>query len=202
LATPERISLLLTAVEQGKIKPAGISWPRKVRLMAQPDKELRNRARAIFTKNTDAEVNSGFQAALSMKGDSGNGMEIYQKHCALCHQVRNSMGVSLGPDLGTVHNWSKEAIMANTLDPNLSISSGYDLWSVELNNGESLQGIIASETPGAITVRNTGVPERTVNRKDIRSLKSLNMSAMPIDFGKHINKKEMADLLAFLKKNK
>ena len=112
------------------------------------------------------------------------------------------MGVSIGPDLGTVHNWSAVAIMANTLAPNLSISSGFDLWSVELNNGESLQGIIASETPGALTLRNTGTADKTVNRKDISSIKAMNMSIMPEGLENQINEQQMADLLAFLKQNK
>ncbi len=112
------------------------------------------------------------------------------------------MGVSFGPDLGTVHNWSAEAIMANILAPDLSISSGYDLWSVELKNGESVQGIISSETPTTITLINAGRVERTIKRADIASLKALNMSAMPGGLEKQINQQQMADLLAFLKQNK
>ena len=92
--------------------------------------------------------------------------------------------------------------MANTLAPNLSISSGFDLWSVELINGESMQGIIASETPGALTLRNTGALDKTINRRDIKSLKALNMSIMPTGLEKQISQQHMADLLAFLKQNK
>jgi len=86
--------------------------------------------------------------------------------------------------------------------PSLSISSGYDLWTVELKNGESIQGIIATETPGAITLRNNGSAEKTIKREDIKSLKALNMSAMPSGLDKLISIQQMADLLAFLKKNK
>jgi putative heme-binding domain-containing protein len=197
-----RIAMLLNAIEAGTIGETSITWPRKVRLMAQSDEVLRDKARALFTKNNDAEVNKSYQQALALKGDEVKGKEIYQKNCALCHQVRGAMGVSLGPDLGTVHNWSKEAILANTLAPNKSISSGYDLWAVELSNGETLQGIIASETPGAITFKNTGSVEKTISRKDIKSLKAQNMSVMTVGLEKQITHQEMADLLAFLKQNK
>ncbi len=202
LTNSEKIGLLLDAIEAKKILPASISWPRKVRLMAQRDDALRNRSRAIFTADNESEVTESYQSALQLKGDIENGKVIYQQHCALCHQVRGKMGVSVGPDLGTVHNWSAVAIMANTLAPNLSISSGFDLWSVELNNGESMQGIIASETPGALTLRNTGAADKTINRSDIKSLKALNMSIMPIGLEKQISQQHMADLLAFLKQNK
>ena len=170
--------------------------------MAQDNEALRDRSRAIFTINNDNEVNKAYQSALQLAGDTERGKMVYQQNCALCHQVRGQMGVAVGPDLGTVHNWSAEAIMANTLAPGLSISSGFDLWSVELNNGESIQGIIASETPGAVTLRNTGSPDRTISRKDIKSLKAMNMSIMPVGLEQQINQQQMADLLAFLKENK
>ncbi len=202
LINGERIALLLDAIEAKKILPASISWPRKVRLMAQRDEALRNRSRAIFTADNEGEVTQAYQSALQLKGEIENGKLIYQQNCALCHQVRGKMGVSIGPDLGTVHNWSAVAIMANTLAPNLSISSGFDLWSVELTNGESMQGIIASETPGALTLRNTGAVDKTINRSDIKSLKALNMSIMPTGLEKQISQQHMADLLAFLKQNK
>jgi putative heme-binding domain-containing protein len=110
------------------------------------------------------------------------------------------MGVELGPDLGTIHNWTAEIIMANILDPNISISSGYDLWNVELKNGESHQGIISSESDVAITLKNNGKLEKTINRQDIKEIKSMEISAMPSGLEKKINKQEMADLLAFLRK--
>jgi putative heme-binding domain-containing protein len=90
--------------------------------------------------------------------------------------------------------------MANIIDPNISISSGYDLWNVELKNGESHQGIISSESDVAITLKNNGKLEKTINRQDIKEIKSMEISAMPSGLEKKINKQEMADLLAFLRK--
>ncbi|MBA4056077.1 MAG: dehydrogenase, partial [Marivirga sp.] len=169
LTNDERVEILLRAIDSGKIKTTDLSWPQKVRLMAQSNDKLRDRARMLFTQNNDSEVNASYQKALEIKGDAIEGMNIYQAQCGLCHQVRGKMGISLGPDLGTIHNWSKEAILANVLAPNQSIASGYDLWAVELKNGESIQGIIASETPGAITLKNSGAVERTIRRQDINS---------------------------------
>ncbi|MBD0351948.1 MAG: dehydrogenase, partial [Flavisolibacter sp.] len=158
-----RIALLLDAIEAGKIQPATVGWQRSVRLMAQRNKTLRDRARVLLTKNEaeQMKVNQAYQRVLSLKGDPGKGKTVYNQNCSSCHQIRGSMGVPFGPDLGTVHNWSADAIMANILAPNLSISSGYDLWAVELKNGESMQGIIATETPTTVTLRNAGRVERT-----------------------------------------
>jgi putative membrane-bound dehydrogenase-like protein len=201
LTNDERIAMLLRALETGRIQTSEVSWGRKVRLMVNSNEVLRNKARELFTKTNDDEINRTYQAALEKKGDAINGKNIYQQQCALCHQVRGKIGVTLGPDLGTIHNWSKDAIMSNILAPNQSISSGYELWDVELNNGESIQGIIASETPGAITLRNVGTAEKTISRQDIKSIEALSMSIMTEGLENQISVDEMADLLAFLKSN-
>jgi putative heme-binding domain-containing protein len=203
MQTPERITLLIDALEKGKILTSSVSFSRSVRLMQQRDEDLRKRARVLFTKNQEQakEVNKEYQAALELEGDPLKGRQVYNQSCAMCHQVRGALGVSFGPDLGTIHNWKKEDIMANILDPSLSISAGYELWDVELNNGESVQGIIASETPAAITLKNNGKADRTINRQEIKSLRSLNISAMTSGLEKQIDKQQMADLLSFLRQN-
>lgn len=203
LVNQVRIGLLLNALETNKIQPGNVSFGRSVQLMQNADENLRNRARSLFTKNEEEgkKVNKEYQKALELKGDVIKGKAVYMQNCAICHQIRGGMGVQLGPDLGTIHNWIPEVILANILDPNLSISNGYDLWEVELKNGESIQGIISSETSTAITLRNNGKLERTINRQDVKSLKSLDISAMPSGLEKQITKQEMADLLAFLRQN-
>jgi putative heme-binding domain-containing protein len=79
--------------------------------------------------------------------------------------------------------------------------AGYDLWEISLNNGESLQGIIAAETSSAITIKNIGNLEKIISRQDIKSLQSLSASAMPVGLEKNISKEAMADLIAFLRQN-
>ena len=199
LTDERRIEILLKAIEEGKIAASSISWPRRVRLMTLRNENLRNRFRSIFTKNDEQDVNREYQKALQMKGSADKGKVVFVENCALCHQVRGSNGVAIGPDLGTIHNWSPSAIMANTLNPNLSISSGFDLWSIELNNGETFQGIIATESPSAITLRNVGALDKTINRNEIKSINALNMSMMPGDLNEKISIEQMADLIAFLK---
>jgi putative heme-binding domain-containing protein len=204
LADTMRIALLLDAIEAGTVQPASVGWNRSVRLMAQPNLRLRAKSRMLLTKEEEERqtVNKAYQQALTLNGNAEKGKKVFLQHCSSCHQVRGTLGVHFGPDLGTIHNWSADAIMANILAPNLSISSGYDLWSVELNSKESFQGVISSETASAITLVNAGRETRTINRKDIKSLKALNMSSMPAGLEKQINQQQMAHLLAYLKQNK
>jgi putative heme-binding domain-containing protein len=163
--------------------------------------EYRDRARALLTKQDAQRKNviDQYQSALELKGDKEKGLSVYQANCALCHQVRGKQGRFFGPDLGTVHAWASSDILTNILDPNRSIAHGYDLWNIKLNNGKTLQGVISSETPTAITISNTEGLVTTIARQDISSLTALGMSAMPADLENKIDKQQMADLIAFLK---
>jgi putative membrane-bound dehydrogenase-like protein len=196
-----RIRILVDALEKGTVHPEDISFGRSVGLMQNKDENLRNRSRAIFTKSQKdrKKVNEQYQASLSLKGNIKNGEAVYLQQCAVCHQVRGAMGINIGPDLGTVHNWVKEDILANVLQPGLSISSGYDLWEIVLQSGEILQGIIAAETPSAVMLRNQNKTDRSVNRSEIKSITAMHSSIMPAGLEKNINQQEMADLISFLR---
>lgn len=203
MESPSRMKTLVEALESGKIDPATIGWRRSVRLMTQRDIVLRDRARAFFS--ADEKRNQAIDAyapALAMKGDAGKGREVYQRNCAICHQVKGADGIAFGPDLGTIQSWPASGIMANIIDPNQSIAHGFDLWNIVLKNGELHQGVITSETPAALTLRNGDGQVMTVSREEIASQNALNMSAMPVGLEAKISHREMADLLAFLKDNK
>lgn len=196
-----RKNILLDAVESGKIQQASIGWSRSAQLMGESNDKIRNRARGLLVNKDEEKINKEFQKALELKGDFDNGKKIFQGKCGLCHQVRGAVGIAFGPDLGTIQNWLAKDIMANILAPDMSIAVGFDLWSIEMKNGESLQGIIASETSAAITVKMGPGSEKTISRQDIQSLKVMNTSLMPV-LSKQISHQEMADLLAFLRQIK
>ncbi len=199
LASEERVASLLNAIDSGRVQKASVNFYQSVRLMTNRNEKLRTRARSMFAENEEDNVNKEYRQALALTGDGIYGKSIYAKNCSMCHQVRGELGVSFGPDLGTITNWQVEGILANIVAPNLSIAAGYELWDIELVNGESVQGIISSETPAAISVKNAGAAERTINRQDIKTLKTLGISGMPSGLEKNISQQEMADLLAFLR---
>ncbi|MBX3253736.1 MAG: c-type cytochrome [Chitinophagaceae bacterium] len=192
---------LINAIASGKIQAASVGWLRSSQLMQDDDDSIRNTARALFTIKDQEKIIRDFQKALSIKGNADSGRLVFEKNCALCHQIRGEAGTAFGPDLGTVQGWLSKDIMANILEPGLSIAVGFDVREVQLNSGETVQGIIASETPGAITIKSAPGVERTLNRQDIQSFSILDMSLMP-SFSQQLNHQQMADLIAFLQQMK
>lgn len=198
LTENERVALLLHAVEKKEIGVAAIGWRRSVQLMNNGDELLRDKARKLLTQKPSDELLKGFQQVLESEGDIENGKIVYAKHCALCHQVRGSAGISFGPDLGTVHNWLARDLLANIIEPNLSIAQGYDLWEVTLKNGEQKQGMIMTQTASTINLRMSPGNEMLINRQDIEQIKSMSMSLMP-SLAEQITPSEMANLIAYLR---
>jgi putative heme-binding domain-containing protein len=113
--------------------------------------------------------------------------------------VSSQYGKAFGPDLASIRNRDAQFIMADILDPNRSIADKYEMWTIVKKNGEKLNGIIASETPGTITTHNIGAQEIVISRSDIKTMEASDTSAMPVGFEASVSVKEMADLLSFLK---
>lgn len=201
LGSEPRIILLLQALEDKVIDPSVISWPRQVGLMANGNEELRLWARRLLSgeNSSEQEVIKDYQEALTLTGDPDKGQQLFAQHCAVCHQIGGKNGTFYGPDLATIRNRRPESVMADILNPNLSIADGYDIWNIELKSGETVQGLIASETPTSITVRNYGGSETTIARTDISDLTAMGTSVMTAGFNQLIDKQQMADLLAYLR---
>lgn len=208
----KRIAILLEALQSGRIATSMIGWPRSVRLMAgrwpipdgtttAEDSALIKKARALLSRKETPkkELIKEYYASISYGADKAEGKKVFSANCGLCHQLNGMQGVKLGPDLSTVRNWNHAELVTKILDPNQSIKGGYELWDITLVSGELLQGIIASETPAAITINNVNTVPRIVARKDIKSISSSGMTIMPTGFEKQISKEEMAGLIAYLK---
>lgn len=199
-----RVTLLLDAVEKKVIDPASIGWPRSVGLMAQGNAVLKSRSRALLTQKDDGrqEIIQKYTPALAIAGSVNRGRSVFTRSCSACHQVGGKGGTPYGPDLGTIRNRSPESILQDIINPNRSIADGYDMWSLEMASGETVQGLIVTETPSALTIRSYGDPETVIARQNIRSLKSLGMSVMPAGLESQITPEDMSHLLAFLKQGR
>ena len=194
---------LLMHVEAGSIQPSSIGWDRTVRLMRDTEGDLKAKARALLSEPPGVReaVVQEYMASMEESGDIEAGHLVFETVCSTCHQVGGTGGTAFGPDLGTIRHWSPAALVASILTPQKTITDGYGLWSVELNDGTNFTGLIAAESPAAIELRQLGQPDRAILRNDIRSLTSLNLSAMPNGLEAQLSKQEMSDLIAYLRFN-
>ncbi len=195
-----RQKLLLAALKSGDVQPWMLSFRQKNRFIMNPDPAVRAEARPILEqtpKDREAVVKK-YQAALDMKGDANDGKHIFETVCSKCHRF-NGVGHDVGPDLGTVRNQPKQALLTDILIPSKSIAQGYESYVVETIEGGNYDGVIGPQTPSTITLKHEDGKEDVIQRRDIKTMYATNLSAMPADLEKQITVKQMAGLLEFLK---
>jgi putative membrane-bound dehydrogenase-like protein len=199
LARPEGARALLTAVQAGRV-PAADLFGRRRQLEANSDAEVRRLVIAVFGSATPsrAAVVKKYEAALSLPASMERGKSVFAKHCAACHRIANE-GPQVGPDLRAVlANKTKLGLLSDVFDPNRDVDPRYLEYQAQLADGRAVIGLVAAETPAALTLRRSGGVEETVLRRDLEALRSSGISLMPEGLEKNLSPAETADLLEFL----
>ncbi len=93
---------------------------------------------------------------------------------------------------------STEALLIAVLDPNRDVDSRYLAYNAALVDGRVLNGLVASESGNALTLRSQDGKEETVLRNDLEELRGTGQSLMPEGVEKDIPPDDLADLLAFV----
>jgi len=196
-----RVPVLLEAVKAGTVPAWSLGPAHTQQLLQSHDPAISSLAQSLLGEAAQSDrkaVYNRYLPALTMKGDVQKGRQVYVRVCSECHKLGDT-GSEVGPDLRTVTTHYKEALMADILMPNLNIESGYEEYLVEGNDGQSITGILAKETPTTITLRRRKGEEDTVLRSSIKSMRSLSVSPMPEDLDKNVSVEQMADVIAYVK---
>jgi len=199
LQDPGRFPQILKALQQEEVQSWTLNFSQKRRLLMNRDPKIRDSARAILDEKPgerDAVVKR-YQVALSTDGDSARGKRVFQEICAKCHKL-DGIGAEVGPDLGTVRNRPASILLNDILIPSKSIAQNYEAYIVERVSGGMSEGVIGSQTPTSLTLRQEEGKEILIPRSDIKRMYAANLSAMPADLDRQISVRQMADLLTFI----
>ncbi|MBD3675791.1 MAG: c-type cytochrome [Planctomycetaceae bacterium] len=195
------VPFLLDAVEAGKV-PAGEIQAHHRRILARhKDADLKKRINTVLA-STAAEdrkpVLAKYQAALKMTSDPKRGRAIFEKNCTACHRI-GKLGVNVAPDIADSRTAKPEALLTNILDPNRAIDNNYFSYTIVLDDGKVLTGIIANETGNSVTLKQPENKTVTILKDNIEEMKSDGVSLMPNGLEKNITIQDMADLISFIK---
>ncbi|MBL9179866.1 MAG: DUF1080 domain-containing protein [Verrucomicrobiaceae bacterium] len=134
--------------------------------------------------------------ALAPKGDAANGKAL-SALCMACHQIGNAGG-QIGPNLSGAGAMGLEAVLRNILTPNAAMEPGYRIYRVEMKNGDLIDAFFVSEDKDATIIRQPGLPDRRLNKADIRGTQFIRRSLMPEGLLDALPDQQVADLLAYL----
>ena len=192
---------ILKQVEEKTLNPANIKWPTKLSLLNHGNDEIKSTARKLLVEQFELkdEAYLDYQHALSEQGNRQAGKEVFKKACSTCHQMAGQLGINYGPDLSSIRNRSKMAILNDILYPNKAIADGFGLWEVEDNDGKIIAGILAEEGNNQLLFRLASGQEVEVNRQAISKLSQLEQSGMPDGLSQQVPPEEMRDLISYLR---
>ncbi len=202
LRRPEGVAAVLERMEKGALRAVELEAFHRSELLRHPDAAVRNRAKPLLAPKGSEEreelIREISAAMTSMKGDRARGEKVYQTSCATCHRLAGQ-GTKVGPDLEGVLGRERAALLVDILDPNRAMDPSYQVYVVRTTANETLNGILATETPAGVTLRRAGGEESTIPRRDIAEIKAWPASLMPEGIENNLKAQDFADLLEFLK---
>ncbi len=187
---PERLAVLLKALEDQAIPTSQLDPARIQFLLKHPNAKIRQEAKRLLggvklTRREDALT--AYKDVLKMKGDSQQGKVIFKRECSQCHKLQG-VGYDLGLPLQNVKTRGAEGILMQVLDPNREVNPAYVNYSVLTEDGRQLTGVITAETATSITLSRAEGEEDTVLRSDIDEIRSTDLSIMPEGLETKVNK--------------
>jgi putative membrane-bound dehydrogenase-like protein len=191
---------VLQLAADGKLAGFDVEFTRRERLFKHKDKSIAELARKALGKPSSesrAKVVADYQSITQLAGDAKRGADVFARACAVCHRI-GDVGKDIGPDLRSVTDRSPGGLLTAILDPNHDIDPKYYAYLAVLNSGETLMGVLTSETATAVTILGMDANPRTVLRQDLQSLRSTGRSLMIEGLEAAINKQDMADLIRYL----
>jgi putative heme-binding domain-containing protein len=138
---------------------------------------------------------------VKLTGNPDNGAKVFrseQAACIKCHRVGNE-GIDFGPALTEIGTkLGKEALYESILDPSAGISFGYEGWQVQTRQGDELLGILTSETPDELAIKDQAGVVIRLKTGDIIERQRQNLSVMPAGLAQAMTRQELVDLVEYL----
>lgn len=165
--------------------------------------EIRQRAAAALPlpASGDGAALPSIPELVSITGDAAAGARVFRNEhvaCIRCHRVGDE-GIDYGPALTEIGaKLGKQALYESILDPSAGISFGFEGWTIQTKDGDELFGIIASETPTELSLKQqTGVTLR-LDPATIVQRERQRLSTMPAGMAQLMTRKELVDLVEYL----
>lgn len=194
---------MLDAAEKAEFSLGELSLDQKQSLAAHPDRSLRDRAKKLLEAggglpNADRQkvIDELFEIT-KVSGDAVAGKAAFKKVCAKCH-THSGEGTKVGPDLTGMAVHPKKELIIHLLDPSRSVEGNYRAYTVLIDDGRVLTGLLASESKTAVEIIDAEGKKHAVQREQIEELAQSQKSLMPEGFEKQLTKVELTDLLEFL----
>lgn len=157
-------------------------------------------------KSASPEQEKWVQLALSKKGDSARGKDLFfninKSQCLKCHRL-GMQGETIGPDLTSVgKRFTRIHLVESILQPSRSIAPSYETLLVQLKDGRILTGTKVEENAKTLVIGDKDGKKHTLAQVDIDLRTPQVQSIMPDNLVNQFSAQEFLDLIAFLESQK
>jgi putative heme-binding domain-containing protein len=128
---------------------------------------------------------------------AAEGSRVFEKNCAVCHQIAGRGGV-IAPQLDGLGNRGLERVLEDVFDPNRNVDRAFRTQIIKLKDGEVVSGLFRREEGELVILADAMGKEISVPKKEIESRRESESSLMPENFGEVLTPEEGHDLIAFL----
>ena len=133
-------------------------------------------------------------------GDARSGARLFYSHeaaqCVRCHSIFE-MGGNAGPGLaGVGSRLTDEQILQSIVDPSAVLAPGYGMVVLQMQDQESITGIVLEESEEQLRLKIGKEEIRTVDKSRIAKRDDVPSSMPPM--GSILSKREIRDVVAFL----
>ncbi len=198
----------LRVVDQGKIAAAEVPADQLRPLALFKDRQVDELVRkhwgsvqAGTPEEKLAEVRRLSNDLRAGGGDPRAGREIYRKVCATCHRLFDE-GERTGPELTHANRKDRDYLLISIVDPGALVRKEYLSYVVHTTDGRVLTGLIAEQTPAAVTLIDPHNQRVAVPRNRIESMEESPTSFMPEGLLKDLRPQQLRDLFSYLQSDK
>lgn len=202
LKTANASLALLDFVESGKIAKFDLDPITRQSLEKSRDSVVVVRTKKIFAGAASADrevVLTKYRAALKLEGARKHGAEIFERTCAVCHQMQG-VGAKVGPDLSGIGQHARESLLVDILDPSRQVLPDFVAYNATTRSGDTYTGFIANESATTVTLRRANEPDLTLNRSELKEFSTSGKSLMPDGLEAGMSEQDVADLIEFLRR--
>jgi putative heme-binding domain-containing protein len=171
-------------------------------LHSAPSREARAQAQRLFPlpPSKDNMPTPPINELTKLVGNTPNGRMVFFSTgtCHKCHVV-DGMGREIGPNLTEIGSkLSREAMFESVLYPSAGISHNFELWTIVLNSGTTVNGMLTSNTDEEVSIKGDDALVRTFKKSDVEELVQQKISMMPADLQKTMTTQELADVVEYM----
>ena len=142
----------------------------------------------------------------ALMGDAAAGRELFfganeTTNCRVCHTV-NERGGKVGPDLSGLAVKPAREILQSITAPHASVDEKYASVTITLKDGSRFTGVKRDEDETMIRLYDTSsLPpvSRAFLKSEVAKTEKLKTSVMPNNYGTKYSRKQLLDLVGFLK---